>query len=151
MLSDAVQEVKGTPKEETFETLVDLNMDAYIPARYIPNEFQKLDSYKKIAGITDEADLDDVTDELIDRYGEPPASVIHLMRIAELKAAANRASISEIKETPSEVRLTVIKNRPSMSRSSRSCSRPTGACLRFTRIRTRRIFCITGTGRVKRC
>ena len=109
MLSDAVKEAKGEAAvpEENFETVVDLNIDAYIPDRYIPNEFQKLDAYKRIAGIADHSDYEDVLDELLDRYGEPPASVTNLMKIAELKSTAHRASIAEIKENPREVKLLV--------------------------------------------
>jgi len=107
MLSEAVQEAKGIPLEENFETLVDLSLDAFIPDSYIPNEFQKLESYKRIAGITEDGDYDDITDELTDRYGEPPASVINLMKIADLKAAAHRASLTEIKEMPGRVRLLI--------------------------------------------
>ena len=110
MLSEAVQEAKGIEKEEDFETLVDLSIDAFIPDSYIPNEFQKLGAYKRIAGILDESDYDDIEDELLDRYGELPSSVTNLMRIAELKAAAHRASISEIKEMPGRVKITVHKD-----------------------------------------
>ena len=105
MLADAVREEKGIPKEESFETVVDLSMDAFIPGKYIPNEFQKLDAYKRIAGITQPGDCDDIYDELLDRYGEPPRSVTNLIKIADLKAAAHAAYITEIKETPAQVKL----------------------------------------------
>ena len=107
MLSEAVQEAKGIPREEEFETVVDISLDAYIPDKYIPNEFQKLGSYKRIAGILSESDYDDILDELTDRYGEPPESVLNLMRVAELKAAAHAVSISEIKELPGRVKISV--------------------------------------------
>ena len=107
MLSQAVQEAKGTPREEEFETVVDISLDAYIPDSYIPNEFQKLGSYKRIAGILSEQDYDDITDELMDRYGEPPRCVINLMQIASLKAAAHEASVSEIKELPDRVKISI--------------------------------------------
>ena len=107
MLSEAVKEAKGIPQEENFETVVDMSLDAFIPDSYIPNEFQKLDSYKRIAGISEEGDYDDIMDELLDRYGDPPASVINLMRIADLKAAAHRAYLTEIKERAGRVRLLV--------------------------------------------
>ena len=56
---------------EDFETSVDLNVDAYIPDSYISNEFQKLDIYKRIAGIETQQDYDDMLEELLDRFGEP--------------------------------------------------------------------------------
>ncbi len=110
MLSEAVSEAKGLPVEEDFETVVDLSMDAFIPDSYIPNEFQKLDFYKRIAGIENDADVDDLSDEMLDRFGEVPKAVENLMKIANLKAAAHRGSIAEIKQTGGKVRLTVAQN-----------------------------------------
>lgn len=107
MLSEAVQEAKGIEVEEDFETVVDIPIDAFIPDSYIPNEFQKLDFYKKIAGIENEEDFDDTQDELMDRYGDLPRSVINLMKVALLKAAAHRVGITEIKSLGGKIRLTV--------------------------------------------
>ncbi len=107
MLSEAVSEAKGLPVEEDFETVIDLSMDAFIPDSYIPIEFQKLDFYKRIAGIEQDEDIEDLTDEMIDRFGELPKPVENLMQIAALKAAAHRGSIAEIKQNGDKVRLTV--------------------------------------------
>ena len=57
MLSEAVKEAKGIHTMEDFETTIDLNMDAFIPDSYISNEYQKLDIYKRIAGIENSAGL----------------------------------------------------------------------------------------------
>ena len=108
MLSEAVGEAKGLPAAADFETVVDLNMDAFIPDAYIPDEYQKLDFYKKIAAITCADDKDDIIDELIDRYGEYPPPVANLLAIAELKALSHRASIAEIKQQGFEVRITPV-------------------------------------------
>lgn len=67
MLNEAVLELKGEGKIEDYETVVDIDVDAYIPATYIRSENQKLDIYKRIAAIETEEDLADMTDELIDR------------------------------------------------------------------------------------
>ena len=108
MLALAVKEEKGLVQEEsTFETVVDINVDAYIPDTYITDEFQKLDFYKKIAAIENERDNDEISDELMDRFGELPRTVRNLLLIAELKASAHAASIVEIKQRSREVRLTV--------------------------------------------
>ncbi len=72
MLEQAVNRHKGIKVEESFETTIDLSVSAYIPPSYIKDEVQKIESYKKIASIRNEADLEDMQDELIDRYGEPP-------------------------------------------------------------------------------
>ena len=110
MLAGAVSEAKGEPVPESFETVVDLNMDAYIPDSYITDEFQKLDSYKRIAAIGDDGDYDDVTDELMDRFGEPPKAVVNLMKIALLKAAAHRGQIGEIRQHGRQVKISVREN-----------------------------------------
>ena len=64
MLSEAVKEAKGIHTMEDFETTIDLNMDAFIPDSYISNEYQKLDIYKRIAGIETQQDYDDMLEEL---------------------------------------------------------------------------------------
>ena len=110
LLAEAVREEKGEETEESFETVVDLVMDAFIPDSYIPNEFQKMEFYKKIAAIENENDYDDVADELMDRCGDMPAPVLNLLAIADLKAAAHAASFTEIKERGGEVKITVRPN-----------------------------------------
>ena len=74
MLSEAVKEAKGIHTMEDFETTIDLNMDAFIPDSYISNEYQKLDIYKRIAGIETQQDYDDMLEELLDRFGECQSS-----------------------------------------------------------------------------
>ena len=70
MLNDAVRRLKGETTQEEFETAIDLQVDAYIPATYIPSEFQKLDMYKRIAGIEKLEEYKDLQEELTDRFGE---------------------------------------------------------------------------------
>ena len=108
MLALAVKEQRGEMPEASFETVVDINVDAYIPDHYITDEFQKLDFYKKIAAIENDKDYEEISDELMDRFGELPKTVQNLLLIAELKASAHAASISEIKQRSREVKLTVI-------------------------------------------
>lgn len=75
MLNESVKELKGeTQPEEEFDTVIDLDIDAFIPERYIKNEFQKLDVYKRIATIESEEEYDDMLEELMDRFGEPAKS-----------------------------------------------------------------------------
>ena len=85
MLSEAVKEAKGIRTMDDFETTIDLNIDAFIPDSYISNEFQKLDIYKRIAGIESQQEYDDMLEELIDRFGEPTKAVLNLLAIARLK------------------------------------------------------------------
>ena len=109
MLSEAVQEAKGMKRQEDFETSVDLVMDAFIPPSYIPNEGQKLDVYKRIAGIENRDEAEDMLEELMDRFGEPPRSVQNLLAVAELKALSHRAYVTEIKQTGQEIRITLYE------------------------------------------
>lgn len=109
MLNEAVKRLKGEKVEnDEFETNIDLKMDAFIPADYIPNEFQKLDVYKRIAEIETEPERDDMVDELIDRFGEPPQSVCNLLEIALLKARAHDAYITAIVEKANQIRITMF-------------------------------------------
>lgn len=109
MLNEAVKEAKGIHTMEDFETSVDLNVDAYIPDSYISNEFQKLDIYKRIAGIETQQDYEDMLEELLDRFGEPGKAVLNLLAIAKLKAIAHQGYVTEIKQTGKTVRFTLYE------------------------------------------
>lgn len=97
MLNEAVKKLKGEeiPQSE-YGTSVEIKVDAFIPVSYIKNEFQKLDVYKRIAEIETEEEKSDMVDELLDRFGEPPKSVMNLLSIALLKCKAHKAYITEI-------------------------------------------------------
>lgn len=98
MLNEAVKECKGEVVEESFETTVDINIDAYIPATYMKSEFQKLEMYKRIADISTEEEWQDMQDELIDRFGDMPKPVQNLLDIVLIKSMAHQAYISQIKQ-----------------------------------------------------
>ena len=97
MLNEAVKGLKGIPTIEDFTTVVDMDVDAFIPAEYIVNEVQKLDIYKRIAGIENEKERDDMKDELLDRFGAIPKSVDNLLRIALIRVRAHSLYMTEIK------------------------------------------------------
>jgi transcription-repair coupling factor (superfamily II helicase) len=97
MLNEAVQSLKGEHVVQDFATAIDLDVDAFIPPSYIVNEVQKLDIYKRIAGIENRKERDDMKDELLDRFGEIPKSVDNLLRIALIRVAAHRLYMTEIK------------------------------------------------------
>ncbi len=106
MLNEAVLALKGQiPEEEQFETVVDCDIDAFIPDGYIKNEYLKLDVYKRISAIETDDEYMDMQDELIDRFGDIPKSVDNLLRVAELKAMAHRAYVTEVDINRQEVRL----------------------------------------------
>ncbi len=97
MLNEAVKGLKGIPAAEDFATVVDVDVDAFIPAEYIVNEVQKLDIYKRIAGIENEKERDDMKDELLDRFGTIPKPVDNLLRIALIRVSAHRLYMTEVK------------------------------------------------------
>ncbi len=106
MLNEAVKNAKGdTTEEEAFETSMDMDMDAYIPSSYIKNEVQKLDIYKRIADISDEEELLDMKEELLDRFGDIPAPVNNLLNIALLKSVCHSMYVNGVVHKDSEVKL----------------------------------------------
>lgn len=107
MLNEAVKEEKGIPQQEDFETTIDMNIDAFIPDKYITNEVQKLDIYKRIAGIESQDEYEDILEELVDRFGDPPKCVQNLLAIANMKALAHQAYVVEVKQRGEEVKLTM--------------------------------------------
>lgn len=109
MLNEAVRQLKGGPEAETFTTLIDLNVDAYIPEYYIKNEYQKLDIYKRIAAIESEKELEDMTEELIDRFGDIPKKVQQLLVIASLKSLAHSVYVTAIEQKGEEIRFTMYE------------------------------------------
>ncbi len=110
MLNDAVRALKGEEVEsESYDTVVECDIDAYIPASYIKNEYQKLDIYKRISAIETGDEYMDMQDELMDRFGDIPRSVDNLLSIAALRALAHRAYVTEVIINRQEVRLTMYQ------------------------------------------
>ena len=104
LLNESVKELKGdTVPSEEYETTLDLDVDAFIPPRYIRNENQKLDIYKRIALIRDEEEYDDMLSELLDRFGEPPRPVQNLLQAALLRAQAHDLYLTEITQKGEEL------------------------------------------------
>ncbi len=97
MLNEAVQTLKGETTPTDFSTLIDLDVDAFIPNAYIMNEVQKLDIYKRIAAIENMKERDEMKDELLDRFGQVPKSVENLLRISLIRVAAHALYMTEIK------------------------------------------------------
>ena len=110
LLNQAVLELKGQRREEdTYETVVDCDIDAYIPTSYIKNEYQKLDIYKRISSIENEDEYMDMQDELMDRFGDIPKPVENLLRVAGIKALAHSAYVTEVNINSQEIRLTMYQ------------------------------------------
>ena len=98
LLEEAVLEEKGQKPRVHTSCSADLAVSANIPDSYVNSSEQRMDIYRRIALIRTEAEADDLTDELIDRFGEPPSSVNSLIHVALLRGEAEEAGISEISQ-----------------------------------------------------
>lgn len=104
MLGQAIAAAKGeTPEPDKSDCLVDLTVDAFLPEEYIPDPAGRIEAYKRIAAIETPGDAEDVLDELIDRYGDPPKSVQGLVDVSLVRVTAARAGITEIVQRGSQL------------------------------------------------
>jgi len=96
-LAEARHEMQGLPvKEESLETRVDIRVDAYLPNDYVKSDRQRMEMYKRIASLATDSDRSDITDELVDRFGDVPPVVETLLDIAQIRALANRIGVSQL-------------------------------------------------------
>ncbi|HOO28697.1 MAG TPA: helicase-related protein, partial [Lachnospiraceae bacterium] len=109
MLNEAVKQKRGIETVEDYSVGVDLNVDAYIPDTYIVNEYQKIDIYKRIASIENMTEKEDIQEELTDRFGSLPKSVLNLLEIAYLRVLAKTVFITEIKGENKAVKLSIYE------------------------------------------
>ena len=107
LLEEAVLEERGQPVEQRTDCAADLAVSANIPERYVSSPEVRMDLYRRIALIRTEADADDLTDELIDRFGDPPASVNSLIHVSLLRGEATRAGITDIAQKSGVLRFTL--------------------------------------------
>lgn len=97
MLAEAVRELRGQPEETFYLPPVDIPVDVYLPKSYIPDESQRIFFYKKMAAVRQMQDVDDIEDELRDRFGVPPAPVQNALHLLRLRLQAARSGIAEVK------------------------------------------------------
>ena len=107
LLSEAVLEARGIEVPQRADCSADLAVAANIPERYIPSSEQRMELYRRIALIRTEEEADDLTDELIDRFGEPPPGVNALIHVALLRGEAGKAGITDITQKQGFLRFTV--------------------------------------------
>ena len=103
LLEEAVLAERGEPVEKPAECSADLTVAASIPDRYVPSPEQRMDLYRRIALIRSENDADDLTDELIDRYGDPPRQVNNLIAVALLRSDAAHCGVRELTQKGNNV------------------------------------------------
>ncbi len=105
LLEEAVLSQQGLPSQRKESCVVDLTVAASIPDRYIPVEEQRMDLYRKIASISREEEADELMDELLDRYGEPPATVLQLIAVVLLREKAASLGIQQIVQQKEKLHL----------------------------------------------
>lgn len=106
-LERAVKELQGKEIEEDIETSVDLNVDGYIPSSYIENEEQKIEIYKKIAAANNRDDIFDITEEIIDRFGNIPKQVDNLLKISYIKSLSKKLRVKSITQAGNTVNIEI--------------------------------------------
>ncbi len=110
MLERAVREMKGEAAPDEAETQLNLGLNIRIPADYVPEENQRLQMYKRVARVETEAQLTDVSAELQDRYGPPPAAVRNLLDYASLKLLCMKVGVNAIERKRDFVTLKFQQN-----------------------------------------
>ena len=96
LLEEAVRELQGKAAPVKQEVEIELSIDAFIPDRYIRDGKQKIEMYKKIRAITTLEDVDDIEDEMLDRYGRMPESVSNLLLVARMRVLAQQIGVSRL-------------------------------------------------------
>jgi len=106
LLDEAVLEERGEKPKEP-DCTADLNVTANVDKDYVTRGEERMDLYRRMAAIRSQEDADDLLDEIIDRYGEPPKGVLNLVEIALLRANARKAGICDIRQKAGEVQFTM--------------------------------------------
>ena len=112
LLEDAVMALKGEKVEETVETRISLPVEAYLPDDYVPDSRQKVSIYKKIAGLKDREALNELREELMDRYGAIPEPAEMLLGIANIKQLSQHLGIITIVAGKEQVKVTFDERKP---------------------------------------
>lgn len=97
LLRKNVLKLQGKPVRETYEVILDLDADGYIPIEYMPSDRIRIDFYKRLASVLEESELDEINKELRDRFGVLPQTVTVLILVSRLKLLAVKAGIKEIR------------------------------------------------------
>ena len=122
LLEEAVLEERGEAPARKTECAADLSIEASISQRYVRSGEQRMDLYRRIAAIRSQEDADDLLDELVDRFGEPPQGALNLIAVALLRAQASACGIRDITQKGELLRLTL--ERLDFSAVSALCAEP---------------------------
>ncbi len=113
LVGEAVADFRGEGESAPVEIRIELPVDAHLPHDYVPGERLRLEAYKKLAAVADEAALSEIVAELTDRYGAPPQAVTNLVEVARLRTVARAAGITEISAQGPHVRFAPVTLRES--------------------------------------
>ncbi len=110
MLSEAVSRKQGKNAQTEKTTVeIDLGIDAYLPTTYIEDERQKIEIYKRIRELDTQEAVDELQDDLLDRFGEYPTEVVHLLTVGEIKMNGERALLDTIRKQQQSIHFTLSK------------------------------------------
>jgi len=112
LLEDAVLEERGERKPGQTDCTADLTITASIDPRYVENGEQRMDLYRRMAAIRTREDADELLDEIVDRYGDPPKGVMNLIAVALLRSEATQVGIVDITQKQRELRFTMTQFDP---------------------------------------
>ena len=112
LLEEAVMALRGEKVEETMETRINLPVEAYLPDNYVPDSRQKVSIYKKIAGLKDRDALNELREELKDRYGAIPEPAEMLLEVANIKQLSQHLGITTIVAGKEQVKVTFDERKP---------------------------------------
>lgn len=104
LLDSAIEDLKGEDEEQKYVEM-EIELDAYIPDEYISDSRQKIEMYKKLKKVNDEADIISLIDEFVDRYGNPPDSVMNLIELRRLNILAKKLDVERISQTKAGYRI----------------------------------------------
>ena len=93
-----MQEEKGETPKPRVDCAAELLLSANLPSDYVPDAGQRIDLYRRIALVRSEAEADDLMDEVIDRFGDPPPSVYTLVQVALLRSDAGKVGVTDISQ-----------------------------------------------------
>ena len=131
MLNEAVKREKGMRVDDGFQTTVDMDIDAFIPDAYVKDEFTKLDLYKRIAGVENDAEAEDMIEEMEDRFGKVPQSVVNLIDIALIRVLAHTVFVEELSAKKLTIQFNIYEKAAMNPANIPEVLYKVGECLQF--------------------
>ena len=115
LVGEAVAEYRGDTVEEQPEVRIELPVDAHLPHDYVPSERLRLEMYKRLAEVRSDDDVEQIREELADRYGDAPPPVVSLLQVARFRALARQRGVHEVTIQAKYVRFAPVELRESQA------------------------------------